>query len=94
MTHEQLLIENERMRFALASLLDWWEGLPNDTRGDLGNPAAIDLACEICDGSPSSFAKAMAFGIVTQHGECLQDDVNLDGLIDDIAAAIDRAWGR
>lgn len=33
-------------------------------------------------------AKQKAFGIVTRHGDCLQDDTPLDGLINDIAAAM------
>jgi hypothetical protein len=50
---EYLLIENERMRFALASLLDWWEGLPNDLRQELEPVAAVEQARVICDaGNP------------------------------------------
>lgn len=41
--------------------------------------------------TPSQESKEIAFRIVTQHGDVLQDDTSLNGLIDDIAAALDAA---
>lgn len=39
---------------------------------------------------PSAGSRQEAFAILTQHGDVLQDDVSLNDLIDDIAAAIDE----
>jgi hypothetical protein len=40
---------------------------------------------------PSASARQIAFSILTRHPDCVQDDVSLNDLIDDIAAAIDAA---
>jgi hypothetical protein len=41
------------------------------------------------DREPSKAARATAFQILTNHPDCLRDDTVLNGLIDDIAAAVD-----
>jgi hypothetical protein len=38
---------------------------------------------------PTPAARAIAFKILRKHPECLRDDVVMNDLIDDIAAAID-----
>lgn len=42
----------------------------------------------------SDAARAGAFAIVLRHGDVLRDDVSLNDLIEDIAAAIDAAQPR
>lgn len=47
----RLLLDNTRMRFVLASLLDWWNDLPNDLKSDPAldpPPTAIKIALKIC----------------------------------------------
>lgn len=47
----RLLLDNTRMRVALASLLDWWNELPNDLKSDPAldpPPTAIKIALKIC----------------------------------------------
>ena len=38
--------------------------------------------------SPKGLARSAAFEVIMRHGDCLQDDVPLDDLIEDIAQAI------
>jgi hypothetical protein len=56
MTRHELIQTKERQRFALASILDWWDGIPNDTRELLeinGRPPACILrAYAICECGP------------------------------------------
>ncbi|HZO51361.1 MAG TPA: hypothetical protein VFB63_01525 [Bryobacteraceae bacterium] len=47
-SREQLLIENERMRDALNSLIGWWEEMPNDIKSEFTpTPYAIKKALKI-----------------------------------------------
>ena len=61
-------------------------------RADDGDPfnAGWNAGVE-AEREPTAASRQIAFVILTQHGDCLLDDVSLNDLIDDIAAAIDAA---
>jgi hypothetical protein len=40
---------------------------------------------------PTTGSRQTAFNILKRHGDCFADDVSLNDLLDDIAAAIDAA---
>lgn len=56
LTREELIQAKERQRWALASIVDWWDGLSNDQRQDLElggkAPACIQRAKKYCELEP------------------------------------------
>jgi hypothetical protein len=80
-TPEQFMETAKRLRVAIEY----------DVRGMLvgdNDVARAVMACEAAAERTPETAKRVAFGILTRHPDCLQDDVSLNDLIDDIANAI------